>query len=148
MISAQIFRNLYVDLYKELRKYLWDIDAVTLIVDLETETHKAFPDVIQLNSILGRLKRQTISTSLEDEELSDAFDSFEEALKDVDDFVTLIKYPTPTPLDVEKTEDEDEVLEEAIDDNLEDGFEGDVEEESSEETGFGEFEEEVENENQ
>jgi len=93
MISAQIYRNHYIDLYSELSNYLWDFETVKLIAELEIESHKIFPNVSILTQLLRTLRQHIMNTMLEDEALSNAQIAFEEAIKENEDIVVFIRTP-------------------------------------------------------
>jgi hypothetical protein len=121
-VSAQIFRNLYIDLYSQLRNYLWDIETVQIIADLEIETHKAFPDVSLISTLTNRLKYYIMSTMSEDEDMKEAFDALQESLEENKDFVVFLRQPIYPGDVVDEVEDEEELEEELDDIEDEDEF--------------------------
>lgn len=80
MINSNRLQSAYIDLYVQLRKYIWDLDVVKLLATLETETYKSFPDVDKVRSYLDNLKNAIIETYREDEELQSAFSAFYDTL--------------------------------------------------------------------
>lgn len=96
--SSQLFRNFYIRLYKELRKYLWDFDTVNLIADIELSAYKSFPDVAQLKLLLGRLRQNLFETLREDDELRKSLEDFEESVNDNQEVVLFIKRPKEVEL--------------------------------------------------
>ena len=48
----------YIELYKELRKYLWDISIVETIARLEVSIFEAFPNVSDIKRNLSMLRQQ------------------------------------------------------------------------------------------
>lgn len=81
-ISSTMLQKAYVDLYKELRNYIWDFRVVDTLTDLEVETFQTFPNVSQLRRYLLLLKQQVSGTDAmnDNESMNKAFDKFEELL--------------------------------------------------------------------
>lgn len=91
MVNSSDIQLAYVDLYKQIRKYVWDIDSVELIAKIEDEANKSFPDVGNLNHLLDQLKQISKENEL-DKELLDSIDKFKNILVDInsDDIYTSI----------------------------------------------------------
>lgn len=58
MISSSELQRSYIELYKELRKYLWDISIVETIARLEVSIFEAFPNVSDIKRNLSMLRQQ------------------------------------------------------------------------------------------
>ena len=43
-MNSNEIQNAYVDLYTQMRKYIWPFDVIDILVDLEIESFKSFPD--------------------------------------------------------------------------------------------------------
>lgn len=86
MITATNLQCAYNDLYKEVRRYIWDFETVSALADLEVATYQTFPDIDQLKIAFSTFKRYVDSTGLlrDDEDLKRAFDAFDEILSDDD----------------------------------------------------------------
>ena len=84
MITATNIQSAYNDLYKEVRRYIWDFDTVSALADLEVETYQTFPDIEQLIKKFDTFKRYVNDTDVlrEDEDVKEAFDAFEEIIND------------------------------------------------------------------
>lgn len=85
MIQATEIQKLYVNLYKELREYLWPIRVVETITDLEVACYQQFPILTNIRLCFRRLKLEVypdICNVKEYEELKKAFDKFEKFLDD------------------------------------------------------------------
>lgn len=82
MVNSSDIQLAYVDLYKQIRRYVWDIDSVELIAKIEDEANKSFPDLGKLNNLLDKLKKISKDNDL-DKELLDCIDSFKNILVDV-----------------------------------------------------------------
>lgn len=91
MVNSSDIQLAYIDLYKQIRKYVWDIDSVELIAKIEDEANKSFPDIGNLNHLLDHLKQISKENEL-DKELLDSIDKFKNILVDVnsDDIYTSI----------------------------------------------------------
>lgn len=82
MVNSSDIQLAYVDLYKQIRRYVWDIDSVELIARIEDEANKSFPDLGKLNNLLDKLKKISKDNDL-DKELLDCIDNFKNILVDV-----------------------------------------------------------------
>lgn len=80
MISLVELQNKYIELYSQLRKYIWDYDVAEQIAELEIATYKAFPDIVEVRGKLDRLSRDIRNVRVDDEDLQKAFDNFYELL--------------------------------------------------------------------
>ena len=49
------FQNAYVDLYRLMRNYIWDLDVVEMLADVEVATYDAFIDLEKLNKMYQKL---------------------------------------------------------------------------------------------
>lgn len=95
MLNSNAIQVCYNDLYVALREYIWDISIVEKIADLEIAAYQKFPDVEVVKRKLNYLKYAVYNTIRDDEELSDAFEKFEELLdsKDALDLYSNIDKP-------------------------------------------------------
>lgn len=82
MIRGTEIHNAYIHLYKYLRKYVWDIDAVCAIAEVEIASHRALPSLSEVAKSLQSLKVFLIDLFQEDEELLKAFTEFKALLLD------------------------------------------------------------------
>lgn len=81
MINANELQSAYVELYKCLRGYIWDVEVVELIANVEVECYKSFPDLRKLSSYLKLLKNEVRYKLPEpNEALNSAFDEFDNIL--------------------------------------------------------------------
>lgn len=104
-ISNLDLQQLYIDLYKELRRYIWSIDVVSAIADLEVATFKACPTLDDIRSSLDALKFLLRGTLAEDDDLKAAFDAFQSSIQDIDTVYTILN-KVEEVIPVENTEDE------------------------------------------
>lgn len=80
MTSSKQLQNAYVNLYRELRNYIWGFDTVQAIANLEIEVYSAFPDVSKIQSSFNTLCIDIRSVVDEDEDLAEAVESFKDML--------------------------------------------------------------------
>ena len=85
MLSFNTLQKYYVELYKNLRKYIWDFSTVEKLVDLEIEVHRKFPDLDAIRKCLSKLEKDISEEFLEDEDLKSAYDEFADILDSEDD---------------------------------------------------------------
>ena len=74
MISSKEFQREYVNLYEQMRKYIWDISVLEDLAKLEVCIYDSFIDRDKLRVLFSKLKRDVSEIAKEDEELSDALD--------------------------------------------------------------------------
>lgn len=81
-MNSNEIQNAYVDLYTQMRKYIWPFDVIDILVDLEIESFKSFPDVMKLRELLDRLHREIQSTLSDDKDFETAYSSFKKLIDD------------------------------------------------------------------
>ena len=91
MVNAYTFQNNYIELYKQVRKYIWPLHVIQNLVDLEIETYKKFPDLDSLRNIFKKFKESLGHVPDEDEDLEKALNVFEESLDDESVYSDLYK---------------------------------------------------------
>lgn len=84
MILSSALKYAYNKLYIQLRKYLWDMDVVEQIADLEIEVYKAVPSLDTLKLRFTTLYNNIRMTAREDEELSKTIDFFRNMIENAD----------------------------------------------------------------
>lgn len=84
MISCYDLQNRYVNLYKNLRNYIWDFETVKCIANLEIACYELFPDIRDVRSCLSKLKLRIQDIYKEDKELASSFDALQN-IADSDD---------------------------------------------------------------
>lgn len=104
-ISNLDLQQLYIDLYKELRRYIWPINTVSAIADLEVATFKACPTLDDIRLSLDTLKYLLRDKLAEDDDLKTAFDAFQSSIQDIDTVYTILN-KVEEVIPVENTEDE------------------------------------------
>lgn len=83
-------QNHYIDLYKAMRQYIWGLDTVEQLAELEIEVYKSFPNKDALTSKFNALYINIKEQCREDEELDEAANTFKEALEECDEFYAQI----------------------------------------------------------
>ena len=80
MITSAKIQRLYNKMYTALRPYIWDIQIVESIADLEIATYQLFPNKEAIEKSFKKLKSLVVSSSAykEDTDLIKSFDKFEE----------------------------------------------------------------------
>lgn len=74
----------YNNLYRCMRSYLWNVRVVNLLIDIQDEVYKAFPDVQKLKRMIQKLKAEVKPTIIynEDDLLQKCLDAFDEITDD------------------------------------------------------------------
>lgn len=85
MIASTEIQNKYINLYKVLREYLWDVDTLEDLSDVEVEIFTTFIDKVKLDRAMYKLKRDIQPTFSDDEDMEKAFIELEEAIAKLDD---------------------------------------------------------------
>ena len=80
MLSSSDLQIAYNHLYEELRNYIWDVDTVIDIAELETAVYKAFPTHSEVICKFTKLVEDTDQCVRESEELRNAFREFQDTL--------------------------------------------------------------------
>lgn len=86
MISANELQNSYVQLYKQVREYIWPLSTVEHLADLEVSIYSRFPDMEDIRKQFKLLKSCMIDEIREDEELKSALDNFNKLIEDANTF--------------------------------------------------------------
>lgn len=74
-ISSKDLQNQYNKLYLLLKEYLWSMNTVEIIAELEISVYKAFPNLSDIQHKLATLRSDIRSVYMTDEEIKDAIDS-------------------------------------------------------------------------
>lgn len=73
-ISSQDFRNQYERFYAQMRKYLWNYQALKELAEIEANIYTAFIDIDKLRADFARLEKYTKEVCKEDELFKKEFD--------------------------------------------------------------------------
>ena len=91
MINTADMQNAYIDLYKELRRYIWGYDVVEAIANLEIATYQTCPDMDVIKSRYNELEYLVKYVANDDEDLREALDDFNEVLNSGHTTYTLLR---------------------------------------------------------
>lgn len=142
MTCSEDIQVLYADLFQKMRNYIWDLDVVELLADVEVDTFDAFIDFEKLNKDYNKLYSiiSTIAKNEGDVDMQEAADAFKKGVEDAlnDECPAVfelvqVQETVSTPLDeedeaIEEAEEEAEELPEKIEETEEE-----LEEETEEE---------------
>lgn len=86
MQCSNDLQNGYIDLYKQLREYIWDFNTVEILAELEISIFTAFPERDKVKSTLQSLKYQIKDQFEDNEDLKKAYESLEKLVESEDTF--------------------------------------------------------------
>lgn len=111
MIAAAMIQQAYIDLYRQIRNYIWDYDTVVKLAELEVAAYMAFPDIDKVRYALDQLKVELNSSDVyaEDEDLQKAVDDFSETLDGADQ----VFYGLEVPQEVQYRSKSDNIIDNA-----------------------------------
>lgn len=81
MLNATQLQNSYNKLYEYLREYIWPVNVVEQIADLEVSCYKSFPNLIDVRNYYNKLKSSVFRYVEEDEGMETAFEEFKDVLE-------------------------------------------------------------------
>lgn len=81
MTTSTRLQNCYIHLYSELRRFIWDYNAVFTLGNLEAAVYQRFPDMDDVKKWLNMMYMEARSTTRDDEAVMKAFDEFFRALE-------------------------------------------------------------------
>ena len=118
MIAAAMIQQAYIDLYKQIRNYIWDYDTVVKLAELEVAAYMAFPDIDNVRYALDQLKVELNSSDVyaEDEDLQKAVDDFSDTLDGADQVFYGLEVPQEIQYKEKSVEEIDETTIEEEDD--------------------------------
>ena len=106
MLNSQELQNAYNWFYECMREYVWDMDVVEILAELEVGVYDAFPDKEKLVKTAERLEREIREFYKDDEDLEKSFTELKELI-DSDDRLYLPLYKVNEVL-VKEDNDEDQ----------------------------------------
>lgn len=89
MVSFAEIQNGYNNIYREIRKYIWDFPVVACLADLEIACYKTCQSLEDLRIKFARLKGLVIDVLYEDEDFKKAMDYFEDLINESSVYVKL-----------------------------------------------------------
>ena len=84
MINSVRLQDAYINLYSELRKYIWRFDIVELVADLEVAVFTRFQNINRVNEVITKLYSEIKDLITEDDDLNEAFNKFFDIIQDAD----------------------------------------------------------------
>ena len=82
MINSADFQIRYNNIYKQIRKYIWDFDTVEKLVDFEISVYKAIPSLDEIRTCFYRLRDAVKDVESDDDDLKAEFDKFNKLIDD------------------------------------------------------------------
>lgn len=80
-MTGQDLQTAYNDLYRQLAKYVWPVETVKLLADLEVAVFQVFPDVSSVRALFTKLRNATYYIDVADsDEYHAQFDTFSDKL--------------------------------------------------------------------
>ena len=79
-MSHKDLKKKYIKLYQQMMKYIWSLNVVELLAELEISVCKMFPIMSDVRNNFNRLESSVRFEIQEDEQFKKAFDEFREML--------------------------------------------------------------------
>lgn len=83
MTANTELQNLYMKLYHQVRKFIWDVEVVTCLANLEVSIFNAFPDISEARRNFHRFRSKVSFMEREDEELRQCLNDLQSKLDDL-----------------------------------------------------------------
>ena len=130
MISYADIRNAYIDLYREMRRYIWDFRIVEQLVEVEIDSFQTCVDMDKLREDLRILRQHINEVISDDEDLKDAIDAFQDIVdNETETFAKLYQVSEVLPNENSENSEEERSDAEYIDEEADDDFDSEFEEE-------------------
>lgn len=81
MRSSVEIQNAYVDLYKQIRKYIWAFSTVEVLAELEVAIYSSFPDIQEIRNKFNQLYQDIREQCMEDEDLNKSVEDLRELIE-------------------------------------------------------------------
>lgn len=85
MLSGNDIQRAYIDLYKEMRRYLWSYEAIRTLAMLEVAIYNRFPILADIRSYAIVLRSMASNTTYDDPEVMSKIDDLLKLLDDSSD---------------------------------------------------------------
>ena len=82
--TAMDIQKAYNKMYSEFRNYLWDMDTIVMLGDIELEAYNLFIDLDKLKGLLKRMKSQVNGAKSKPDDFKDLLEKIEEFIEVVD----------------------------------------------------------------
>ena len=73
-------KKAYIKLYSAMMKYIWPVNTVELLAELETSVCNVFPIMSDVRNNFRRLRADVAADLRDDEDMKKAFDAFKEKI--------------------------------------------------------------------
>ena len=73
-------KKAYIKLYSGMMKYIWPVNTVELLAELETSVCNVFPIMSDVRNNFRRLRADVAADLRDDEDMKKAFDAFQEKI--------------------------------------------------------------------
>ena len=73
-------KKAYIKLYSEMMKYIWPVNTVELLAELEISVCNVFPIMSDVRNNFRRLRADVAADLRDDEDMKKAFDAFQEKI--------------------------------------------------------------------
>lgn len=73
-------KKAYIKLYSSMMKYIWPVNTVELLAELETSVCNVFPIMSDVRNNFRRLRADVAADLRDDEDMKKAFDAFQEKI--------------------------------------------------------------------
>lgn len=130
MVSYADIRNAYIDLYREMRRYIWDFRIVEQLVEVEIDSFQTCVDMDKLREDLRILRQHINEVISDDEDLKDAIDAFQDIVdNETETFAKLYQVSEVLPNENSENSEEERSDAEYIDEEADEDFDSEFEEE-------------------
>lgn len=117
MMSSVDLQAGYVSLYADMRNYIWDLDVVEMLADVEVDVYDAFVDAEKLKRDYAKLYSVVSSEAAanKDESMQESADVFKQLIEDMASreqtaYLDLYQVQETVSEPLEEEDDEDEVV--------------------------------------
>lgn len=90
MLDLVDLKKYYVNMYKEIRNYIWDFNTVECLAELEVSVFRRFPDLVEIRSKFKKFYCCISNICLEDEELDNSVISFKNLINSTNEIYARI----------------------------------------------------------
>ena len=90
MISGNDLQRAYIDLYKEMRRYLWSYEAMRTLAMLEVSIYDRFPDIQHVRSYTIILRSIASNITEDDPDVMSKFDNLFKVIDDSENMYSLL----------------------------------------------------------
>lgn len=80
----------YINLYKQMMKYIWSYDTIELLAELEVAVCNVFPIMTDVRTKFQRLENSIRTQIKEDDEMKKACDDFRELMTEEITYANII----------------------------------------------------------